>query len=500
MAFKLKVKKGTSAPASGALDSGELGYNTNSSIFYVGNGTGNAATEVITNSSTAQTKVGAFVTQGKLGGEFLELETLTGSSPTTGQLTYETDSGTFRAGIFGNYVLDLGEKQVFFVENVTGSTIAKGTVVGFSGAAGDHLRVAPYIADSSANIQYLMGIADQSIANSGFGFVVIIGKVRNIDTSAYAPGTILYVSAANAGQLTSTKPTAPNRRFAIGAVVKQNASSGILQVRTEAGVLLDDVHDVAITSVANGNLLTYDGAKWINSNTINGNITLSGTPTTTNQNRGLYFTGFDKETIGDTSDAAFIRHTVNIGGHSGSVLELSSQNDSTDGIALTTNASSQIRHNGHVMWDANNDGAGSGLDADLLDGNQASAFVLKAGDTMTGGLTTISLNLDGQSLQDTATVTTTSTTQTVLATYAVATYATGKFMIQATSGGNRHISELLVTHNGTVSTATEYGILKTAGDLFTVTTDISGGNVRILVTSASATSTVYRTSFTLIGA
>jgi hypothetical protein len=105
----------------------------------------------------------------------------------------------------------------------------------------------------------------------------------------------------------------------------------------------------------------------------------------------------------------------------------------------------------------------------------------------------------GLSLQGTSTVTTTATTQTVLATYAVATYATGKFMIQATTGVNRHISELLVTHNGTVSTATEYAILKTAGNLFTVTTDISGGNVRILVTSASATSTDYKTTFTLIG-
>jgi hypothetical protein len=110
-----------------------------------------------------------------------------------------------------------------------------------------------------------------------------------------------------------------------------------------------------------------------------------------------------------------------------------------------------------------------------------------------------SISIDGLSLQDTATVTTTSTTQTALASYAVATYATGKFLIQATSAGNRHISELLVTHNGTVSTATEYAILKTSGNLFTVTTDISSGNVRILVTSASATSTVYKTSFTLIG-
>jgi hypothetical protein len=119
----------------------------------------------------------------------------------------------------------------------------------------------------------------------------------------------------------------------------------------------------------------------------------------------------------------------------------------------------------------------------------------------TSGLLDVSgsIRVDGLSLQDTATVTTTSTTQTALASYAVATYATGKFLIQATQGSIRQISELLVTHNGTLSTATEYGIVKTGATLYNVTTDISGGNVRVLVTSTSATSTVYRTSFTLIG-
>jgi hypothetical protein len=38
------------------------------------------------------------------------------------------------------------------------------------------------------------------------------------------------------------------------------------------------------------------------------------------------------------------------------------------------------------VWRASNDGAGSGLDADLLDGRQASEFVSKAGDTMSGPL------------------------------------------------------------------------------------------------------------------
>ena len=41
----------------------------------------------------------------------------------------------------------------------------------------------------------------------------------------------------------------------------------------------------------------------------------------------------------------------------------------------------------YKIWHAGNDGANSGLDADTLDGSHKSAFVLKAGDTMTGSLT-----------------------------------------------------------------------------------------------------------------
>ena len=107
---------------------------------------------------------------------------------------------------------------------------------------------------------------------------------------------------------------------------------------------------------------------------IQGNISLSGDATTTNQDRTISFTGFDKESTSDFTDNAFIRHTTNTGGHSGSVLLISSQNDSNDGIAFATNSSSYLKRNSNIIWDAGNDGSGSGLDADLLDGQEGSYY------------------------------------------------------------------------------------------------------------------------------
>ena len=75
-----------------------------------------------------------------------------------------------------------------------------------------------------------------------------------------------------------------------------------------------------------------------NGATFNGDINLSGTATATNQNRRIFWTAFDKENVGDVSDTAEIRHTTNVHGITGSVLEIKTENDVVDGIAL--NASS----------------------------------------------------------------------------------------------------------------------------------------------------------------
>lgn len=90
-------------------------------------------------------------------------------------------------------------------------------------------------------------------------------------------------------------------------------------------------------------------------------------------------------------------------------------------------------------------------------------------------------------------LTTTAASQTILSTYSVASYGASKLVIQATSSGNRHVTEMLLAANATHAVATEYGIVYTsAAPLATYDVDVSGGLVRILVTPASATSTTFR--------
>jgi hypothetical protein len=74
-------------------------------------------------------------------------------------------------------------------------------------------------------------------------------------------------------------------------------------------------------------------------------------------------------------------------------------------------------------------------------------------------------------------------------------------MVQAYDSvtGEVQISELLVAHNGTTASSTEYGVVFTgAAALATYDVDISSGNVRLLAQRTSANSTQYRTSEMLL--
>lgn len=91
------------------------------------------------------------------------------------------------------------------------------------------------------------------------------------------------------------------------------------------------------------------------------------------------------------------------------------------------------------------------------------------------------------SVRDTVQASVAATTLTSVDTWAVASYRAAKYLVQITQGTNYQFSEIMVIHNGTTTTMTEYAVLETNGALGTFTSDVSAGNARLLVTMGSAT-------------
>lgn len=123
--------------------------------------------------------------------------------------------------------------QYTVVQNVTGSTIPKGTVVGFAGVGSNNvLSVAPYLADGSSPSLYILGIMAEDLPDSGAtGLCCVWGNVGGIDTSAFSAGDILYASPTVAGALTNVKPTAPDNVIPMAAVLISSATAGDIFVR-----------------------------------------------------------------------------------------------------------------------------------------------------------------------------------------------------------------------------------------------------------------------------
>lgn len=123
--------------------------------------------------------------------------------------------------------------QYTVVENTTGSTIPKGSVVGFVGVGANNvLSVAPYLADGSSPSLYILGVMAEELPDSGAtGLCCVWGNVSGINTSAFSVGDVLYASPTVAGGLTATKPTAPDNAIPIAAVLVDSATAGDIFVR-----------------------------------------------------------------------------------------------------------------------------------------------------------------------------------------------------------------------------------------------------------------------------
>jgi hypothetical protein len=157
-------------------------------------------------------------------------------------------------------------------KNGEATAITRGQVVYVSGASGSIPQVKLAVNTADPTSQTTIGVvADTSIASGDTGTIRCVGEVKNVNTGSFTAGNILYLDSTP-GQLTNVKPVAPNHLVQVGLCEKVNAVSGEIYVFVQNGYELDELHNVLITSVANGQTLVYDSATslWKNSTTING--------------------------------------------------------------------------------------------------------------------------------------------------------------------------------------------------------------------------------------
>ena len=221
----------------------------------------------------------------------LQLTTNAAEASATGKLVWDDGEGVPAIGLKGGNVdLKIGSQEVALCYNGTGSTIAKGSVVYISGAQGQRPRISLSDADTEATSSKTFGVVAEAVADGAEGFVTTFGIVAGIDTSGFSPGDVLWLSST-AGGITTTKPSAPVHSVFVGYCLTAHASSGRIFVNPKNGYEIEELHNVAISSVANNDVLKYDSATqtWKNTKTLSitdltlsGNLTVNGTTTTVN--------------------------------------------------------------------------------------------------------------------------------------------------------------------------------------------------------------------------
>lgn len=227
---------------------------------------------------TARTNLGAAASGAN--SDITSLSGLTGSIATPTWIDFATGAGvtsavgrvfwdggtTLNVGMTTNVTGKVMEDQYFYIKATSG--ITKGQVIMFTGSVGASGVLTGAPATGVTDGSYIMGLAAENIALNGFGLVQYNGVLRGFDTSMFTDGAILWYNPAVTGGLTVTKPSAPNVKVQIAAVVNAgNAGSGSVQIRVNPGSVLGGTDsNVQFGTLNNLDVIQYDstGQYWKN--------------------------------------------------------------------------------------------------------------------------------------------------------------------------------------------------------------------------------------------
>ncbi len=219
----------------------------------------------------------------------IDFDTTANMASAVGRLKWNEADGTLDLGMGGgNATLQLGQELYYPpVVNKAGVQLNEGTLVMVDPsqpAQGNRLRIVKAITDGTYSSQLIVGVLTENVANNATGLATWFGYVRNLSLAAMKPadetwveGDLLYANPTTPGILTKVAPSAPAHRSSIAAITSINGNNLTIMVRPSLGFHLNELHDVAESGSVTGDLLIKNtNGTWINSKTLSGSYTLSG--------------------------------------------------------------------------------------------------------------------------------------------------------------------------------------------------------------------------------
>ena len=232
------------------------------------------------------------------------------------------------------------------------STLPAGTVVRITGATGDNPRFNTASYDSEAYSSNTLGVLGSTVTAGTYGPVVAIGTVTGINTDGMSAGDVLYLGPN--GTFTNVQPQAPLNIVTLGEVLRVQLNNGSMFVNISNGWELNELHNVRITSAAQGDLLVYEAtsslwknqssssfAKTNQANTFTANQIVSGSMTVTG----------NLEVFGSASFTT-VTSSVYIGGNT-IILNTFSPAVRFGGMSVIDSGSTGLT--GSLLWDSEKD-------------------------------------------------------------------------------------------------------------------------------------------------
>ena len=310
MANKIILKKTSTAskvPLSTDLEVGEIAVNladqklysknAGGTVILVGSGGGGTGDVVGPSSATDNALTRFDTTTGKLiqnsvvtvsdtgavagvtsisDPNFVDFNTGYTTLVTQGQLGWDGTFNSLALGMAGgNVIQHIGEDTYIYVK--ASSAITRGQIVMFTGSVGASGVATAAPATGVTNGQTIIGIAAENIALNGFGLIQVYGELRNVNTSAFADGDILYYNSAVTGGFTTTYPSSGPIVTVAAVLNGGSAGGGVITIRVSVTQRITASTGISVSQASTGATVTNTAPDQTVSLTQGGATTITGT-------------------------------------------------------------------------------------------------------------------------------------------------------------------------------------------------------------------------------